>query len=362
MLPAQTNGPARVILSWVSARSQAAERLHAVRRPWTTIERAAFVAALAIVMGSLFVTTYTLALGDPIPHQIDAALIGNRALNPKAVNAVERAAEDGVRFQRYPSLAAAQQALHQQKVYAALDLTQRTPHLYLASAAGASVARFLERVALTDTPIRITDTHPLEPADPSGVDIFYLVLVSTIVGFITVFQVRSNAGVLPPQHWWRFIVVLAVAAALVLTLVAGPILHRLELPVLETWGILTLQVVTVAAFASTMAYLVGRWAILPTWLFFVVLGNASSGGAVAPPLLPRPFALVSEWLPSGAAVTSLRNAVYFHPYQHAQPIAVLATWAVVTFAAMVIASHRRQAADGRRSSAEVVSSSAVTER
>jgi hypothetical protein len=89
---------------------------------------------------------------------------------------------------------------------------------------------------------------------------------------------------------------------------------------------------------------VGGWANLPTWLFFVVLGNTSSGGAVSPPLLPKPFALVSEWLPSGAAVTSARNAVYFHEYQHARPIADLATWAAVSFAAMLLLSRRRQAA------------------
>lgn len=237
-------------------------------------------------------------------------------------------------------------------MYAALDLTQRTPVIALASAAGASVARVLERVAFTDTRIRVVDTHPLAPADPSGVDVFYLVLISTVVGFITVFQVRANAGGFPPQHWWRFILAFALAAALVLTLVDGPIFHRLPLPVLESWGILALQVVMVASFASTMVDLIGRWAILPTWLFFVVLGNTSSGGAVSPPLLPQPFALVSEWLPSGAAVTSLRNAVYFQPYQHAQPIAVLATWAAASFAAMLVALHRsgRVAAEPERSS------------
>jgi hypothetical protein len=48
----------------------------------------------------------------------------------------------------------------------------------------------------------------------------------------------------------------------------------------------------------------GRWAIVPTWLFFVVLGNSSSGGAVSPPLLLPPFAFVLQWLPSGATVTS----------------------------------------------------------
>jgi hypothetical protein len=301
---------------------------------------------LAIVMGSLFVTTYTLALGDPVPHRIDAAVIGDPVAHTQTVNAVERVAENSLRFRRYPSLAAARRALHQQKVYAALDLTQRTPHLYLASAAGASVARVLERVAFTNTRIRVIDTHPLAPADPNGVDIFYLVLVSTVVGFVTVFQIRANAGELPPPHRWRLVVLFALAAGLVLTLVDGPIFHRLELPVLESWGILALQVVTASSFASTMIDLVGRWAIVPTWLFFVVLGNASSGGAVSSPLLPQPFALVSEWLPSGAAVTSLRNAVYFHPYQHAQPIAVLAAWAAGSFAAMLVVSRWRQATDG----------------
>jgi hypothetical protein len=141
----------------------------------------------------------------------------------------------------------------------------------------------------------------------------------------------------------EFIVGLALGASLVFTLVEGPLLQRLHLPVLESWGILALQLLAVMSFARLMGVLVGRWAILPTWLFFVVLGNSSSGGAVAPPLLPRPFAFVSQWLPSGATVTALRNAVYFHAYQHAQPIAVLATWAAVLFAAMVVVSRRRSA-------------------
>ena len=95
----------------------------------------------------------------------------------------------------------------------------------------------------------------------------------------------------------------------------------------------------VASFTSLMAVLIGRWAVLPTWLFFVVLGNSSSGGAVAPPLLPRPFAFVSQWLPSGATVTGLREAVYFPDHMHARPIVVLATWTVVLFGAMVTVSR-----------------------
>ena len=172
-------------------------------------------------------------------------------------------------------------------------------------------------------------------------------LVTTIIGFITVFQVRANAGTLSLRQWTAFVVAQAIAAPFAFTLVDGPLLHRLHLPVLESWGILALQLLAVTSFASLIVVLIGRWAIVPTWLFFVVLGNsacggavAACGGAVAPPLLPAPFAFVSQWLPSGATVTALRNAVYFSTCQHAQPIAVLATWATAIFAAMLLISHR----------------------
>jgi hypothetical protein len=188
--------------------------------------------------------------------------------------------------------------------------------------------------------MRVVDTHPLGTRDPNGVEIFYLMLVATIVGITTVFQVRTNAGGLSLRRWTAFVVVLAVAASFVFTLVEGPLLRRLDLPVLETWGILALHLLAVASFTSLMTVLVGRWAILPSWLFFVVLGNSSSGGAVAPPLLPAPFAFVSQWLPSGATVTALREAVYFPAYQHADPVAVLATWATALFAAMLLISYR----------------------
>ncbi len=304
------------------------------------------IAALTIVMGSLFLTTYTLALGDPVPHRIDAALVGDPAQHARTVAAVERVADGSLVFERYGSAAAARHAIDRQRAYAALDLTSERPTLYVASAAGASVARVLERVSATDPGVRVVDMHPLAPSDPNGVDIFYLMLVASIVGFLTVFQVRTNAGGLPLQRWTAWVVGFALAAGLVLTLVAGPVLDRFHVPVPETWGILALHILAVASFASLMAVLLGRWAIVPVWLFFVVLGNSSSGGAVAPPLLPAPFAFISQWLPSGATVTSLRDAIYFPGHQHARPVLVLAAWAAALFAAMLVASHRRRTSPG----------------
>jgi hypothetical protein len=99
----------------------------------------------------------------------------------------------------------------------------------------------------------------------------------------------------------------------------------------------------VASFTSLMAVLIGRWAILPTSLFIVILGNTSSGGAVSPPLLPPPYAFISQWLPSGATVTALRDAVYFPDHQHVHPIAVLVSWAAALFVEWLAVARRREA-------------------
>ncbi|MCW2765552.1 MAG: hypothetical protein JWO11_1511 [Nocardioides sp.] len=307
---------------------------------WSAVGRATVIAVLAIVMGSLFVTAYSIALGDPVPHRIDAALVGDPTAHAGTASSVQSVADGGLVFSRYASVPAALQAMDQQNVYATLDLTSPRPTLYVASAAGASVARVLERISAVDPTVRVVDTHPLGTGDPNGLEVFYLMLIATIVGFFTVFQTRQNAGGLSLRRWTAFLVALAVAAPFAFTLVVGPLLHLLELPVLESWGILALQLIAAASFTSLMAVLIGRWAVLPTWLFFVILGNSASGGAVAPPLLPRPLAFVSQWLPSGATVTALREAVYFPTDQHAQPIAVLATWAAVLFTAMIVVSHR----------------------
>jgi hypothetical protein len=245
-------------------------------------------------MGSLYLITYALAVADPVPHRIDAALVGDRTAQPATLAAVERAAHGQLVFSTYTSAAAALGAIDAQRVYAALDVTSARPTLYVASAAGVSVARVLEQAEVTDPDVRLVDTHPLSAHDPNGVEIFYLVLIATIVGFFTVFQARVNAPLSSARDRVVFVLGLSAVTSLVLTLIDGPLLGRIDLPLAESWGILALVLLAAASFAEVASFLIGRWAVLPTWLFFAILGDASSGGAIAPPLLPQPFAFLSQ--------------------------------------------------------------------
>jgi hypothetical protein len=50
--------------------------------PWSTSRRTALVFAVAIALGSLFVATCTLALANPMPHQIDTGCARSSGCSP----------------------------------------------------------------------------------------------------------------------------------------------------------------------------------------------------------------------------------------------------------------------------------------
>jgi hypothetical protein len=312
------------------------------------------VTVVGILLGGLFVASYTIALARPQPHDVPIALVGSirRGPDQQLVLALERAAGTDLAFHPESTEAAARAAIQQQQVYAALVLTKRTPRLLVASAAGASVARVFEQAAqrvqeARGTPILVRDAVPLPKTDPNGLVVFYTTLGATILGFLTTFQLRANAAGLPLRAWFGFKLVIALGAGLVLTLVTGPLLDALGGSFPERWALLALESLAASFFAATMTLLTGRWALVPTWLLFVVIGNTSSGGAVAPPLLPPALAFVGRWLSPGATVEALRTAVYFPHDQHLQPWLVLSAWVLLGLAALVVAMRvKRQTPSG----------------
>jgi hypothetical protein len=72
----------------------------------------------------------------------------------------------------------------------------------------------------------------------------------------------------------------------------------------------------------------------------LVLGNMSSGGAVAQPLLPPFYAFIGRFLPPGATVSIVRTAVHFPHHQHLEPFIVQAAWLCCLLAALLISARR----------------------
>lgn len=305
---------------------------------------AAVVIVIAAVMAGIFATTYTLALGRARPRHIPAAIVGSTARASGVATALNRETGGGLTFRPYPSATAAEAALDRQTIYAALIAGQGRPRLLIASAAGASVARVLDQAAAQVPPalagapsgLRVVDLHPLPAGDPQGLGTFYVTLAASIVGFLVMFQLRLNAAGLSLRGWLACIAALAALVGLVVATVADLIVGSLHGPLLEVWGVLAVEVAVAALFCSAMIVLIGRWAIIPVWLLFIALGNSSSGGAVAPPLLPALFAFFSRILPPGATVEIIRSAVYFTNAQHVEPFVVQAIWLGCSLGALLL--------------------------
>jgi hypothetical protein len=302
---------------------------------------AVVIIAVATAMASLFVASYTLALARPTPHHIPTGIVGNPAQQPALVDALETATRGALDFHPYPSESAAEAAIGERTIYAALVVGPGRPRLLVAGAAGASVARLLQQTAYRtsqrlDIPVEVVDVRPLPPSDPQGLTSFYVTLGATILGFLTMFQLRANASELTLRGWLAATGAVALVGGLALTLVTNWVLGALHGPFAETWAVLTSQIAVAAFFCSAMFVLFGRWAVIWVWLVFIILGNTSSGGAVAPPLLPPLYAFIGSYLPSGATVQMLHNAVYFRGTQHSQPFVVQAVWLVCCFAALLL--------------------------
>jgi hypothetical protein len=77
----------------------------------------------------------------------------------------------------------------------------------------------------------------------------------------------------------------------------------------------------------------------------MLLGQSSTGGAIGSAFQPGFYRAISELLPNGAAVTVLRNAVYFGGAHVVFPLLVIVTWALAGTTIEFLADRRR-AKDG----------------
>jgi hypothetical protein len=77
------------------------------------------------------------------------------------------------------------------------------------------------------------------------------------------------------------------------------------------------------------------------WILFLVIGIPASGGTSAPELLPGLWRTVSQILPPGAAVTSLRDLVYFNGHGASPGLIVLTVYAVLGAGVAITADRLR---------------------
>ncbi|WP_079173025.1 hypothetical protein [Streptomyces sp. MUSC 1] len=320
---------------------------------WSRLTSSRFVPAVVIsliisALAGLFVGAYCWAMANPVPHRVPVAVTGSSVPGERFTKALEDALHTSLVLHPYPDHGKALAAVDAQREFAILQRRPTGVEVDVASAAGASVARVLGQSApavgrALSIPVQVRDVKPLPATDPQGLALFYIALGSTILGFVGAIQLGVHAQALRPAERIAATIGYSVLGGLWICVMADWVLGVVRLPFAQSWGICTFTMVTAGMIFTAFHTFLGRWALLPTWLLLVILGNPSSGGAVAWPLLPPVLGFLGRFLPPGASVNAQRNAVYFPHNQHVEPYVVLAVWCLAATSVFLVWRARHPA-------------------
>jgi hypothetical protein len=224
--------------------------------------------------------------------------------------------------------------------------------LHVASAASPAVSEAMQRGIAQVMPtadIPVVDVVPNAPADHVGGGLS--------AGYLPLVLVVAVGGVLLSRTTVRRGARLAGLAGLALTAgAAGAAALRYVLVVLpgSYWaamGVLTLLGVAVAGTVLGLGARGGTVGLTGGFVFFVVAA-ALSAWSSAPELMPRPWGTLGQLAPPGAGVTLLRSAAYFRGSGGGDAAAVLAVWAALGVALIMVGDtggwHGRPWSRGRR--------------
>jgi hypothetical protein len=263
------------------------------------------------------------------PRDLPIAVAGA----PAAAEAIEHrlAAEEGAfDVHRYGTETEARQAIEDREVYGAFVAAPSGPKVLTSSAGSPAVAHLLTHAAAEqDAEIEDVVTPP-QAGSGLGSSVLPLVLAGVLTGILASLAVSrgpARAGLT---------IAGSVLAGLTAALVADTWLGVVEGDWLANAGALALTFLAIAAAMAGLYSLFGKAGLGVGALLMVFVGNPFSAAATAPELLPQPVGGLGQLMPPGAGANLLRSTGFFDGAGSAEHVAVLAVWAGLGLAAMLL--------------------------
>ena len=306
--------------------------------------------AAALILELIFASSYIGAAHSPSPRELPIAIVGPPAATADAAKRI-LAGGDQLKPIALRSDRELTNKIDHRSVYGGLVLGAKGDTLVVADAANISVSDLLVKAftsfeASQHRPLTVTHVKPLPPGDSRGLTSFYAAVAWVFGGYLgaTILSALGGAAARGRRHAAQRIGALALYALLsgiLGALVAGPIFGALPGHLLALMSIGALLVFATALTTSGLQTLLGMAGTAVALVAFLIVGNPASGGPVATELLPGFWRGVGAWLPPGAGVTSVRNTVYFGGNGVAASLGVLAVYAVVGAALLLLTGARR---------------------
>ncbi|MFE4634383.1 DUF3533 domain-containing protein [Streptomyces sp. NPDC056773] len=317
--------------------------------------RAALLVLGVLALQLAFITSYIGAFHHPKPSEIPIAVAAPAApVAERTAQQLSALPGKPIDPRAVPDEATALRQIQNRDVDGALivDPAGRTDKLLVASGAGASLSQAVEEIVgrvekAQGRTVTVVDVVPVAAGDGRGLSSFYLVVGWCVGGYLCAAILAISAGA-RPANIHRAVIRLGVllayslAAGLLGSVIADPVLGALPGSIWGLWGLGTLVVFAVGAITLAFQGLAGVVGIGLAILLVVVFGNPSAGGAYPYPLLPPFWKAIGPWLPPGAGTYAARSITYFKGNDLTGPLLVLSGWAVLgSVVTMVCAAGRR---------------------
>jgi hypothetical protein len=280
----------------------------------------------------------------PKPHGVPVGLIGDTPAVVALAGSLAHSAPGAYKVHRYATLAEARAAILDRSVYGAYSPAP-SPRLLVASAASRPVATLLEQTFAGakvngQRPV-VQDVAPLPSSDPNGGTAFSMLLSLILagqLGAVLIFTLGRHRSAVS-----RLAVVagMGLGAGLTAALVTNVAVGAFTGHFLAVWGVSALFILAIAVPIAGFQSLIGLGGTAIGAILFLVIGNPASGGGSAPELLPAFWRELSQLLPPGAAITALRDVVYFHGHGISRALIVLGIWVAAGAAVVAVVQIRR---------------------
>ena len=132
-----------------------------------------------------------------------------------------------------------------------------------------------------------------------------------------------------------------IGAGLITALITNVLVGAFPDHFFQVWGVATLFVLAIGLPIAAFQVIFGIGGTAIGAVLFLVIGNPASAGSSAPELLPGFWRTLSQILPPGAALTSMRDVVYFNGHGSSHALIVLAIYAVLGAGVAMIAYRLR---------------------
>ncbi|UFS58738.1 ABC transporter permease [Subtercola endophyticus] len=332
---------------------------------WVTIASGLILPLFFIVM---FTICYVSAFHAPHPVNAPLIIVGQQAQTSAIEDGILQQSGDAFTITTTASVTEAVDSIMNRDAIGAIEIGP-TVTIHIASGAGGVQTATVERVGQQiaqqlGTTATIDDLAPLSSNDSTGTALFYLFIICTIGGYLTMTVFYQVAPKMKLRNRYTLLGATAVAVPAIVFGLSSIFVGSYGVGFGAIAAVLAIAAVytfTVGAITIVANQLLGQAAIFLVMTLVIFLNFPSSGGAIPQYFLPGFWQGVHSFWVGSAAMEPIRSIIYFGGANVWPWLSHLGIWLLITLGFSAVLGVRKATAERTAEALPTSAESATSE-